>query len=97
MAEKNCRFFLSLYIYIVNDTYIDFYSFIYFQSQASLNSSFQTGYGEILPDDLVYSYNSKRNPGFKQVESYIGFYYMTLFNLKTNVSYTISVNRRFLT
>ncbi|KAI9273811.1 hypothetical protein EDC94DRAFT_689831 [Helicostylum pulchrum] len=51
---------------------------------ARLNTSYITASGQTLPANLVYSYPSKRNPGYRQVESYVGFYYLTLFNLKTH-------------
>ncbi|GAA5798705.1 hypothetical protein HPULCUR_004110 [Helicostylum pulchrum] len=56
---------------------------------ARLNTSYITASGQTLPANLVYSYPSKRNPGYRQVESYVGFYYLTLFNLKTHVSQLI--------
>ncbi|KAG2230227.1 hypothetical protein INT48_002097, partial [Thamnidium elegans] len=51
---------------------------------AKLNTGYITASGQSLPNNLAYDYASKRNPGYQHVESYVGFYYLTLFNLKSH-------------
>ncbi|KAI9273810.1 hypothetical protein EDC94DRAFT_644130 [Helicostylum pulchrum] len=69
-------------VYIPTMDSIGFYGGKEFHGK--LDTGYITASGQTLPTNLAYSYASSTNPEYNHVESYVGFYYLTLFNLKTH-------------
>ncbi|GAA5811628.1 hypothetical protein MFLAVUS_005068 [Mucor flavus] len=69
-------------VYIPTMDSIGFYGGKEFRARSK--TGYITASGQSLPSNLDYSYASTKNPEYQHIESYVGFYYLTLFNLKTH-------------